>query len=214
MNIPFYGSPSIGQPIDLAPEVAEAILRTMELGWEVAKKRSEVNAGAQEVIITECLRDGMRTALKLRKLPWRRSMIVLPGTESRSMSALMPDGRTDIPILYVEIFLRLGQHDPHAIIECKRIAADDSNLVREYVKEGVDRFCTGKYSGNHSKGFMAGYVLSGTRIDAVAKINDFLTKHARVPERLISANGRYWLSQHPRQNQTEIQLNHAFFLAS
>jgi hypothetical protein len=134
VSIPFNGSPRVGQPIDLAPDIAAAILRTMELGWDLAKQRSEVNARAQEVIITECLRDGMREALRLNKLPWRRSMIVLPGTESRSTSALLPDGRTDISIMYVEIFLSHGQHDPHAIIECKRIAADDSDLVREYVK--------------------------------------------------------------------------------
>lgn len=212
MSIPFRAPLSIGKPINLGPEIAEAILTTMELGWEIAKKRSEVNPTAKEVTMTECLRDGMRAASD--KLPWRRSLVILPGTESRSSSALEPDGRTDIPLFHLEIFLRHGQHDPHAIIECKRIAADDADLVREYVKEGVDRFCSGKYGGNHSKGFMAAYVLSGTQADAVAKINAFLTKHSRVPEHLSPANPKHWSSLHPRLRRSGIQLDHAFFLTS
>ena len=67
--------------------------------------------------MTERLRDGMRIALK--NSPWKQIM-VLPGTESRSKSNVMlPDGRTDIPLAFVEIFLRTQEHDPHAIIECK-----------------------------------------------------------------------------------------------
>ncbi|WP_025038443.1 hypothetical protein [Bradyrhizobium sp. DOA9] len=212
MSIPFEAPSSIGTPINLAPEIAEAILKTIELGWEVARKRREVNPRARETAITECLRDGMRVASE--KLPWRRSLIVLPGTESRSASALEPDGRTDIPIMHLEIFLRHGLHDPHAIIECKRIAAEDANLVREYVKEGVDRFCTGKYGGNHSKGFMAAYVLEGTQTEAVSKINDFLTKNARVPEHLNPENPKHWSSLHPRSTRPKIQLKHAFLLTS
>ena len=70
-------------------------------------------------------------------------MVVLPGTGSRSRWDLdRLDGRTDIPILLVAILGTLGDHDPH---HCA-----------EYVREGIDRFRTGKYGAHHATGFMAG----------------------------------------------------------
>jgi hypothetical protein len=211
VSIPFEKPAVIGEAlIDLAPDIAAAILQTVEFGWEIARKHHDLASDAKEIVITERLRDGMREALKARKLPWRRSMVVLPGTESRSTEFPVPDGRTDIPILFIEIFLKLGQHDPHAIIECKRVAAGDANLIREYVKEGMDRFCSRKYGAAHSRGFMTGYVLAGAPNVIVEQINAFLKKSKRTPEQL-SLNGQaFWLSQHPRTNFTSIELNHAF----
>ncbi len=94
--------------------------------------------------VTECLRDGMRHALSGKRLPWSRTMIIVPGAESRSKTGMtIPDGRTDIPVYLAQVFSSTGEHDPYAIIECKRVAAGDSTLAREYVTEGIDRFCTG-----------------------------------------------------------------------
>jgi hypothetical protein len=85
-------------------------------------------------------------------------MKAIPGTESRSnASVVLPDGRTDIPIFFIEVFFESQDHDPHAVVECKRIAAGDRRLCREYVVEGVDRFRIGKYGQNHAIGFMVGY---------------------------------------------------------
>lgn len=111
--------------------------------------------------MTERLRDGMRSELKSKGHPWGKTLVVLPGTESRSDGAVViPDGRTDIPLMLIEVFLRTQEHDPHAIIECKRIIGSDTHLCREYVVEGVDRFRTGKYGQNHAFGFMVGYPLA------------------------------------------------------
>src|SRR5947208_3235224 len=107
--------------------------------------------------------DSMRQAMAQKRLPWRRTMIVLPGTESRSQVGMTrPDGRTDIPLIVIEIFLRYGEHDPHAIVECKRLSQNDARLAREYIVEGIDRFCTGKYASNHNQGFMVGYIANGS----------------------------------------------------
>lgn len=126
--------------------------------------------------MTERLRDGMRSELKSKGHPWGKTLVVLPGTESRSDGAVViPDGRTDIPLMLIEVFLRTQEHDPHAIIECKRIIGSDTHLCREYVVEGVDRFRTGKYGQNHAFGFMVGYVLSGTAAEAADGVNAYLT---------------------------------------
>jgi hypothetical protein len=105
-----------------------AILLTLIAGWQKAAASSDVNSDAGEVLMTERLRDGMRSALKGGA--WK--LIVLPGTESRSKAnVLLPDGRTDIPLMMIEVFLRTQEHDPHAIIECKRISGSDTHLCRE-----------------------------------------------------------------------------------
>ncbi|MDG0853386.1 hypothetical protein [Roseateles puraquae] len=161
--------------------------------------------------MTERLRDGMRSAL--RGGAWK--LIVLPGTESRSKaSVLLPDGRTDIPLMMIEVFLRTQEHDPHAIIECKRISGSDAHLCREYVVEGVDRFASGKYGENHAVGFMVGYVLSGTSVQAAAGVNGYLGRVSRTAEKLLVADiisDATWYSEHGRTPASEpVELHHAF----
>ena len=205
------------QPIDINTERSDAILQILEEGWKKASTSPVVHSEAGEVEITEQLRAGMRTALKTKRATWRRKMTILPGTESRSRpSRPRPDGRTDIPIFFSDIREEYDEHDPHAIVECKRVAGSRADLCREYVVEGIDRFVTGKYGGNHAVGFMAGYVLSEDAKAATAGINRHLTRKRRQPEHLgpCSAPGAPWArsSRHTRQGpRPPITLHHAFF---
>jgi len=203
--------------IELAPEIVAAILLTLIAGWQRACIFCDVNAQAGEVLMTERLRDGMRADLKSNGHPWGKMLIVLPGTESRSSSAvLLPDGRTDIPLMLIEVFLRTQEHDPHAIIECKRIAGSDTHLCREYVVEGVDRFRTGKYGQNHVLGFMVGYILSGTAADAADGVNASLKRARRDAESLaisgICDEVPSWESQHARLAPSAPVCMHHVFL--
>ena len=127
MKLPRDVPATIGRRfINLQHKIVTAILRTVEAGW--VRASPNVNADANEVVMTERLREGMRSAL--RGTPWSKNMIVLPGTESRSRQEVpLPDGLTDIPILLIQIFSRFGEHDPHAIIECKRIAGGNSRTL-------------------------------------------------------------------------------------
>jgi hypothetical protein len=216
VSIPQGQSTSVGREfINLAPVVIDAILRSVAMGWEIAVQRAEVTSDADEVAITECLRDAMRDVLKGKGASWGKTLVVLPGAESRSQSGMTaPDGRTDIPLLSVTIFSKVQEHDPHAIIECKRVTEEDSHLLREYVNEGIDRFTSGKYSANHSHGFMVGYVLSGTCDGVVAGVNSYLGKQARPAEHLMPMHGGAdcdgWSSCHPRLTEPrQIVLYHA-----
>ena len=202
--------------IELDSEISAVILRILKKGWLLASESSEVNTHAAEVPMTERLRDGMRSALRDDK-PF---MVVLPGTESRSRPEVaLPDGRTDIPILCIEIFLRFGEHDPHAIIECKRIAGSNARLCREYVVNGIDRFRTGKYAENHSTGFMAGYLIAGDASSAAHGVNRYLNAgHMNrkphhdenlKPSTLVSEPWA-WTSRHSREGASEVVLHHAF----
>lgn len=212
MRIPYEVPSAFGREfIELAPEVIAAILRTLMTGWQYACAAADVNADAGEVLMTERLRDGMRSALK--NSPWR--LIVLPGTESRSKSSVMvPDGRTDIPLMMIEVFLRTQEHDPHAIIECKRISGSDTHLCREYIVEGVDRFAAGKYGENHAVGFMVGYVLSETPAAAANGVNAYLSRVSRTPDHLVPitiTDSPTWHSRHARTKPSSpVDLHHAF----
>ena len=216
MKLPFDDSATSGrQFIDLERDIATTILRTIEDGWGLALLSPDVNTDTGEIKLTERLRDGMRQAVNEGRLPWHATMVVLPGTESRSgPEVLVPDGRTDIPIFWIEIFLRFGEHDPHAIIECKRIDGNNTYLCREYVVEGIDRFRKGKYSGNHSTGFMIGYLIAGDAKVAVTGINKNLNRTSRSDENLkpsdLVTESWVWASRHPRKDTLPIELYHAF----
>lgn len=214
MRLPLGQSAALGRTfIDLTPELTLAVLRTLEAGWPIPLARPEVTPQADEVTITECLRDAMRVALTQYRFPWRKTMIVAPGTESRSSAGMVsPDGRTDIPLFFTRVFVRSGEHDPHVILECKRVAEGDAALARGYVVEGIDRFRTGKYAGNHRRGFMIGYVILGTGTAVVTGVNCYLSGRSRHTENLEPATlaaGTGWKSEHPRVAEGNIVLHHA-----
>ena len=209
MSIPYEATTSAGGAfIDLGSDVAAAILATIAAGWQLASKQPGMTPTTLEVPLTELLRTGMREALK-GNLPWGERMIVLRGSESMSNPDLdRPDGITDIPIMIVEIFTVEHEHDPHAVIECKRIAANKRALLQAYVSDGIDRFVSGKYSSNHLIGFMIGYVIAGTATAAVAGVNDILAQSGRQREALKPIAPTDWESSHDRTSSRPITLKH------
>ena len=215
MTPPFEVPREIGQPRgNLRREVAAVILRTVKDGWTLALESPHVNARCGEVALTEQLREGMRCALISGELQWGKYLVVLPGTESRSSPEVeVPDGLVDIAILSIELFEsgHLGSegHDPHAIIECKRITSKDSRLCREYVGEGINRFRSGKYASRHLIAFMAGYLISGEATDAVAKINRYLDRAEKLQRSKLDDESWAWQSCHPRSKPPPIELHHA-----
>lgn len=212
MRIPYKTPAAVGRTfIELAPDVVAAILLALFDGWRQAQSVKDVRVDAGEVLMTERLRDGMRRALK--NSPYQ--LIVLPGTESRSKADMaLPDGRTDIPLMQVSIFLRAQEHDPHAIIECKRIAGLDTHLCREYVVAGMDRFIQGKYGENHAIGFMAAYVLSGAPAESADGVNAYLERVSRPADRLTPSDideMPTWQSRHARPKPSKsMRLHHVF----
>jgi hypothetical protein len=213
LRIPYDAPALLGEFIELAADVSAAILHTVNEGW-ARVLAAGVDTTAGEVVLTERLRDGMRDALRASQ--WPQMFAVLAGMESRSTKLVpIPDGRTDIPIFVIEIYLQRYVHDPHAIIECKRIEGSDPHLCREYVVEGIDRFRTGKYGANHAFGFMIGYLVSGTGNGSAAGINAYLTRTGRQVEHLqvmeFAAKAFCWTSEHSRAaGSSPITLRHTF----
>lgn len=74
----------------------------------------------------------------------------------------------------------LSTYEYEYFFEAKRLKANDSNLNREYVNEGIDRFILKKYP----YGGMLGYILEGSSHDTIAGINSVLMKYKRNSEAL------------------------------
>lgn len=202
--------------LDIGRDRAATILRTISRGWRTALARTAARPGTPEVELNEMLRDGMRDAVEPRLRGRGPRMLVAGGTETRSApDVLAPDGRTDIPLYFPTLFEELDIHEPHAIIECKRVSGHDTRLCRKYVVSGIDRFVTGQYGARHAAGFMAGYVELGSVDRAVGGINGFLGRKERRDEQLGSAGGlgKQWVrsSRHPRRGgPAPMILHHAF----
>ena len=216
MTLPSGDPVALGHPlIPLARDWAVAILRTIEAGWVLSVEYPNMNAAAHEIAITTQLRDGMVQAAESGKFWWKGKMFVLPGTESRSRPDIsQPDGLTDISIFVIEIAVRYGVHDPQAVIECKRVSGESARLCREYVENGINRFRDGKYGRCHSIGFMIGYLISEDARAAVDRINNYLNRSSRHVENLERSNivneSWAWQSEHPREENKTIELQHAF----
>ena len=192
--------------MDIGSELRDRVLDILEAGWTRATGYERMCHEVGEVRITECLRSGMREALSERFADWCKNMTILPGTEYRSeSSASLPEGITDIPIFFQNIRHAYDDHEPHAIIECKRISGGNANLCRLYVVEGIDRFRTGKYAARHVIAFMAGYMLTGDATAAATGINRYLSRRRRESEHLSYASSvgtaSVWISSHPRPGQ-------------
>ena len=206
-----------GSPLDIGKTRAKEILRIIKAGWEKALEYPDVGREAREVELNGRLLDGMRTAINEKVVRSHRKISVLPGTESRSSDkSAAADGLTDISIHLRDIRERQHSHGPHAVIECKRIAGNRSDLCRLYVKEGIDdRFISGKYALNHEVSFMAGYLVAGNVCEAVAGINAYLRRNDRAKENLVTStlfNARWTrTSTHIRtRNNRSLALHHAF----
>ena len=223
MKLPFSVASTLHRPVDIGRDRCIKILHVLDGGWEIASVDPRVNSGAHETEITECLRRGMEEALNHGVVPDGKQIWIGPGTEWHSRpDVLQRDGVIDIPIRFTHIREAYSDHDPHAIIECKRIAGDNRDLCRLYVVKGIDRFSSGssrdrrypRYAANHSVGFMAGYLVAGDAGAAVTGINRYLGKERQSEQlgasTILSAD---WArsSAHPRHPPlAPIVLHHAF----
>lgn len=202
--------------LDIGRDRIATILHTIRRGWSTVRKQPEVSAGTPEIELNVWLRKGMTGAVEPRNRGSGPKMLVSMGTETLSSESIgAPDGRVDIAIFFPAILEARNDHDPHAIIECKRVAGTDSGLCREYVIEGIDRFVSGKYGRRHAVGFMAGYLESGTTDLSVRGINRYLDGQGRPAEHLGPAVtlDADWArsSRHPRlRNAMPLELHHAF----
>lgn len=173
--------------------------------------------------MTEALLNGMRSHLDSRwrtavgsSVEWRENITVARGTEvppCRGQSGLR--GIPDIAVYFHDIRVRLNYHDPHAVVECKRVSCGCRKLCRLYVHEGIDRFVSGKYARDHRVGFMIGYLLDGSIALVVELINGCLEDELPASESLVTFDSEgsrsIHISRHARPKlPTSVVVHHTF----
>lgn len=99
-------------------------------------------------------------------------------------------GRVDIRILLKSDF---EKEDAYYIIECKRVDGT-SDLNKKYIKEGVARFVTQKYSSYYGRNIMLGFVVRKIDVSVNAKLieeiqNAELDQHMHGDFQLVESEG-------------------------
>lgn len=144
-------------------------LRILHTAWPRAVRDSRVTIRAHEDDITNVLRREMVEVKKSMK-PQPRFRI-----ERESQSDIVDDG-TPLGLIDIQIGYKFDEV-LYLAIECKRISSNDRNaLARKYVRDGVNRFVTGKYSAGHALGGMVGYVICGDRDQCIERVEKQLEK--------------------------------------
>lgn len=81
-----------------------------------------------------------------------------------------PLGLIDIKVLYT------WNDETYLTMECKRITSTENSLALKYVRNGINRFVSGKYSPGHAFGIMTGYVICGNPDGCAGRVSRTLLK--------------------------------------
>lgn len=116
----------------------------------------------------------------------------------------------------IDFVVTMGdEEDIYLACECKRLnvpfKSGKKTLVREYIKEGLSRFLTGKYSPGLPYAMMLGYVMDGNAVSAKRALRQALTRRAtelQLTFLSVSDDRRPFESRHDRVDNCEIQITH------
>ena len=173
---------SYGTPVIVLSE--DQIATAIELvccGADEARKH--LAPSMREPQITRFVRNA---ALRIKQRRRLAGIQVLGEVEldDTSTAGAQIQGRLD---LMIQFSTQFGYEGEYLAVECKRVAAGDADLNRLYVREGVNRFATGKYSMGHRSAIMVGYVLLLPVSEVVADIDKRLVKDYGPDARLRAA---------------------------
>ena len=104
------------------------VLKAIADGWAAATENDMLKASLGERELTRWLIVGMRRTMR------DLGVTVARGTET-------PEGNVpDICISFQTLREEEDEHEPHAVVECKRVSGSDSTLCARYVRKGLIRF--------------------------------------------------------------------------
>ena len=135
-------------------DVVATVLDITVAAWPHLRESQRVHPSDKEDDITDRLRWEM-VAEKARRDPSLRIRFMRE-TQVDDPEKKYPTGRIDVYVTYsfdeTEFFA----------MECKKVTDRHETPAKKYIKEGVCRFSSGKYSLGHPYGAMIGYVTDGT----------------------------------------------------
>lgn len=143
--------------------IAVLVLRILHNAWPTTIADSQVTLTTDEDLISDVLRWKMVEAKnRLDPVPQLRFE-----RESQSDDPELdtPLGLIDIKILYT------WNDETYLTMECKRITSTENSLALRYVRNGVNRFASGKYSPGHAFGIIVGYVICGNSDSCAERVS-------------------------------------------
>lgn len=141
-------------------------LRIFRDAWPATAADSRISRNSHEDSITDILRWKMVEAKNhLDPVP---DMQFLREPQSDRAEFDTPMGLIDIMVSYT------WDESTYLTMECKRISSSENSLALKYVRNGVNRFASGKYSAGHSFGIVVGYVICGNPSGCIDRVQNTL----------------------------------------
>lgn len=133
------------------------------------------------------------------------------------------DPELDTPLGLIDIKILYTWNDvTYLTMECKRITSTENSLALKYVRNGINRFASGKYGPGHAFGIVTGYAICGNADACADRVSKTLGKEPASETGFDSNFGwliddevfegtRHYRTQHSQTalNNT-IELIHAF----
>jgi hypothetical protein len=148
--------------------VVVTTLEILQLAWPATTADVRITAATDEDKITDVLRWKMVDAKRTRKPP--SAIRFERETQSDRREDDTDSGLIDIRVEYT------WNEETYLTMECKRLTSIGNDLARKYVRDGITRFASGKYSAGHAYGIMVGYVICGNRPACVERLKKALSK--------------------------------------
>lgn len=151
----------------------------------------------------------------------RRKVDLLPWHFEREIQEDHSTGRTDIKVITLNTF---EKQEAYYILECKKL--DNANktgttgLNAEYIKEGINRFITKKYSSYYRVNGMIGFIVEDLEInESIKNINTLLTtsfssiitKQEITKNSFIDEFEYHYSSIHTDKDNDELKIYHLMF---
>lgn len=143
-------------------------LRILHDAWPATVKDTRVSRTADEDSISNVLRWKMVDAKnRLDPIP---EMEFIRESQSDRAELDTPLGLIDIMVSYT------WDESTYLTMECKRVTSTENSLALKYVRNGINRFASGKYSPGHAFGIVIGYVVCGNPTGCADRVSMTLAK--------------------------------------
>lgn len=194
--------------------IAILVLRILHDAWPATIADPRVTRTTDEDEISDVLRWKMVEAKhRLEPAPHMRFERE-PQSDDPNLDT--PLGLIDVKVLYT------WNDETYLTMECKRITSIENSLALLYVRNGINRFTSGKYSPGHAFGIVTAYVICGNPESCAERVSATLSKEPadetgydsnfgwQVDDSLVVGK-RHYRSRHRQLVATNtIELLHAF----
>lgn len=129
----------------------------------------------------------------------------------------------DTPLGLIDIMVSYTwDESTYLTMECKRITSTENSLALKYVRNGINRFASGKYSAGHAYGIVIGYVICGNPAGCIERVRKTLAKEPesetgfdfdfgwQLDEKLIDGLQHYRSRHRQADHGNVIELIHSF----